>query len=66
MTPETARDEPAESRMRDIFRELVARQDAGVDVDGSREFVAEAFAVSVDTVKQAEVLGIAAGWPPLE
>lgn len=56
----------AESRQKEIFLELVQRQDQGEGVDDSRATVAERHGISLETIKAIEQHGIAQGWPPLD
>jgi hypothetical protein len=53
------------ARKREIFRELVTCQDAGMSVEQSRTQMASYFSISVALLKEIEVLGLEKGWPPL-
>ncbi len=53
-------------RKRDVFRELVSCQDAGMTVAQSREQMATYFSIPLETLRAIEELGIEKRWPPLE
>jgi DNA-directed RNA polymerase sigma subunit (sigma70/sigma32) len=55
---------PEETRM-EIFRALVEAQDLDQDVPRTRKTVAERFGVSEQQVRQIELEGLDAQWPPL-
>jgi hypothetical protein len=51
---------------REVFRELVSCQDAGMTVQQSRQRTATSFSISEDAVKEIEQLGLSERWPPLD
>jgi hypothetical protein len=54
-----------EGTRRQIFADVVAKQDEGKPVVEARSFVAKQHDVTSDQVKSIEREGIEAGWPPL-
>ena len=54
------------ARKREIFRELVTCQDAGMTVEQSRSRMATYFSIPLDLLKEIEALGLAQHWPPLD
>ena len=56
---------PIESRQKEIFLELVKRQDEGLTVHDSRAVVAQSYGVTLETIKAIERHGIDQEWPPL-
>jgi hypothetical protein len=61
---ETAELSPA--RQREIFRELVSCQDAGMTVEQSRSQMATYFSITVQTIEEIEAIGLSKSWPPLD
>lgn len=56
---------PDEAKRKALFADLVALQDRGVGVPGSRADVGRRFEVSPDVVLAVEDEGIEKQWPPL-
>ena len=54
------------ARQREIFRDLVSCQDAGMPVQMSRTRIAAYFSISVEAVMDIEALGLTGCWPPLD
>ena len=54
------------ARQRELFRGLVELQDQGVDVQQSRELVANHAGISVAEVREIERRGLQHDWPPLD
>lgn len=54
------------ARKREIFRELVTCQDAGMTVEQSRDRMATYFSITVETIKEIEARGLTKAWPPLD
>jgi hypothetical protein len=59
-------DDIDESRQRAIFLRLVELQDQGLDVQQSRERIAEDEELTIDQVREIERAGLTHVWPPLD
>jgi hypothetical protein len=59
-------DDIDESRQRAIFLRLVELQDQGLDVQQSRERIAEEETLTIDQVREIERAGLTHVWPPLD
>ncbi len=59
-------DQMSPASQREVFRELVSCQDAGMTVEQSRNQMASYFSITVKAVVEVEAMGLEKKWPPLD